>query len=173
MRGRYTALAAISVIALALPAPQTAEAADTIVTFTVTGGAMNISAPAGPVNVGSGPPGTNFGAGMGTVTVSDLRGNDPSSWTATVTASAFTAALTGVPAIPASAMTYTPGGAATNGNGTLVAGATGTLANSRVAYSYSGGTGSSTTTWSPDLHVDVPATATATNYTGEVTHSVA
>jgi hypothetical protein len=171
MRVGRTALLAGSVIALSMYITPAANAADTIVTFTVSSGALTISAPAGPVSLGSGSPGTTFGAIIGTVTVTDARGLNPSSWTSTVAASAFTA--TGVPAIPSSALFYEPGSATTNGNGTLTAGTNGVMTNTRTAYSYAGGTGSSTTSWTPDIDVTVPNTATATTYTGEVTHSVA
>jgi hypothetical protein len=170
MRGRFTALVASSASVLALLAPQTANAADTIVTFTVTSGALTISAPASPVSIGQGAPGTTFGQQIGTVTVDDLRGANPASWIASVSSTAYTA--TGVPAIPASAMMYTPEAGTTTGNGTITPGATGPMTNLRVAFTYSGGTGSSTTSWAPDLDITVPLTATATTYTGTVTHSV-
>jgi hypothetical protein len=121
------------------------DAADTTVTFTVTSGALTISAPAGPVSIGQGAPGTTFGGQIGTVTVNDLRGANPASWIASVAATPFTATGTGIAAIPASNMLYTPEAGTTTGNGTITPGATGPMTSTRVAYTYTGGTGSSST----------------------------
>jgi hypothetical protein len=147
-----------------------ANAADTIVTFNVTSGGLTITAPAGPVSLGSGAPGSTFGAQIGTVTVFDLRGLAVSGWTATVSASNFTAV--GFPSIGSSAFFYEPGAGITTGNGTLTPGADGVMTNPRTAFTYAGGVGSSTSTWNPDIDVTVPGTAGVATYTGEVVHSV-
>jgi hypothetical protein len=148
-----------------------ANAEDTTTTFTVTAGALGVTVPV-TADLGSGNAGNTITGNLGTVTVSDLRGANPAAWTATVSSTDFTAA--GVPAIPAANITYTPNTATTTGDGTFTAGTAGPLATTpRNAYVHAGGTGSNSAAWNPTLAVSVPGTATATTYTGTVTHSVA
>ncbi|MFB9833026.1 hypothetical protein [Actinoallomurus acaciae] len=136
----------------------------------MTAGALTVTVPA-TADLGSGTPSTTISGSLGNVTVSDLRGANPAPWTASVTSTDFTA--TGVTAIPASAVTYTPGTATTVGDGTFTAGTAGALGTTPLtAYTHTGGTGSNSATWDPTLAVAVPATATATTYSGTVTHSV-
>jgi hypothetical protein len=142
------------------------------VTFAVSAGALTTTAPLASVALGTGAPGTTITGAFGVVTVTDLRGANPSGWIETVSSSAFTDGP-GVANIPASAVTYTPGPSTSDSDGVLTPGAAGTLAAPRTAYTLAGGTGSSTTTWDPTLAVAVPTTATATTYTGTVTHLVA
>jgi hypothetical protein len=149
----------------------------TLDTNTVNGadclpGFLMISAPAAR-NLGTGAPGTTITNTFGNVTVDDQRGDNPSDWTATVSSTGF--ASTGVPDIPASAVTYSPGTEVGHvGDGTFTAGTVGTLsAGGRTAYSHTAGTGSNQLVWNPTLAVHVPNTATAGVYTGTITHSVA
>jgi hypothetical protein len=139
---------------------------------TCAAGALTISAPASK-SLGTGPPGTTITSTLGNVTVDDQRGANPAGWTATVSSTAFTSA--GVPAIPASAVTYTPGAEVSHtGDGTFTAATAGTLSSTaRDTYTHAAGTGSNQLSWNPTLAVRVPNTATATTYTGTVTHSVA
>jgi hypothetical protein len=135
-------------------------------------GALTISVPASR-SLGTGAPATTVTFTLGNVTVDDLRGANPAAWTATVSSTDFTA--TGVPSIPAGAVTYTPNAEVSHvGNGTFTAGTAGTLSSStRTAYVHTGGTGSNQLIWNPTLTVAVPNTATATTYTGTIMHSVA
>jgi hypothetical protein len=107
------------------------------------------------------------------VTVDDQRGANPAAWTATVSSTDFTAA--GVPAIPASAVTYTPGAEVSHtGDGTFTAATAGTLSSTpRDAYVHADGTGNNQLVWNPTFTVRVPNSAVATTYAGTVTHSVA
>jgi hypothetical protein len=149
-----------------------ANAADSTVTFTVSAGALTVTAPAAR-DLGTGAPGTTISNTLGNVTVDDLRGDNPSAWVATVSSTDFASA--GVPDIPASAVTYTPGTEVSHaGDGTFTAGTIGPLsAGGRTAYIHAAGTGSNQLVWNPTLAVAVPNTATAAVYTGTVTHSVA
>ncbi|GAA2903770.1 hypothetical protein GCM10010517_69790 [Streptosporangium fragile] len=160
---------ALAVMATGL---QPASAEDTTVTFTVTAGPLTIAVPTA-VDLGSGDPSTTIADSLGTVTVTDARGANPSAWTATVSSTDFTAS--GVPAIPASAVTYTPGAAtATSGDGNFTPGTPAALSSTPItAFTHSAGTGSNTCSWNPTLSVAVPNTATAVTYTGTVTHLVA
>jgi hypothetical protein len=143
-----------------------------IVSTTCPPGTLTISTPASR-SLGTGSPGTTITSTLGNVTVDDLRSPGLANWTATVSSTAFTAP--GVPAIPASAVTYTPGAEVSHsGDGTFTAATAGTLSSGgRNAYTHIGGNGSNQLIWNPTLSVVIPRTATATTYTGTVTHSVA
>ncbi|OUC95087.1 hypothetical protein [Streptosporangium minutum] len=154
---------------------------DTPVTFEVSAGSLDVSAPAGPVDLGNAPPGGTITGLLGPVSVSDTRGGATSDWTASVYATDFTvAALT----IPFSALAYWSGPASApgSGGGTFTPGQpaeadrvalTGTAGAAVTAFSHSGGTGGSTVTWNPTLVISIPLTAQTGTYTGTVTHQVA
>jgi hypothetical protein len=170
---RHIGLVMTGVLGLVLVAANPANAADTTVTFTVTAGALTISAPASKDLGTNVPPGRTISTTLGNVTVDDLRGANPAGWTATVSSTDFTSA--GVTSIPASAVTYTPGAEVSHaGDGTFVAATAGTLSSTpRNAYVHAAGTGSNQLIWNPTLSVAVPNTATAAEYSATVTHSVA
>ncbi|WP_204073839.1 hypothetical protein [Planotetraspora phitsanulokensis] len=172
MRLKQLALIAGSTLALATLTGQSAEAADTTVTFTVTSGALTITAPAGPVSLGSTTAGNSVSGPLGTVRVTDARGGTPTSdWIARVSSTSFVGPSD---TIAASAAVYTPGaGTLLVGNGTLTSGTPGSLGAQRVAMTYTGGTGNSDATWDPTLLIAVPLSVGLGTYTGTVTHSVA
>lgn len=183
MRKRFAALtsAGVGALMVILAAPAVAApTADTIVTFTVIAGTLDIVAPAGPINLGSAPPGGTITGQIGPVSVSDTRGGATSVWTATVYATNF---IDGALTIPFSAVSYWSGPAtATSGGGTFIPGQltagnavplTGTALTAIPAFAHTGGTGGSTATWNPTLIVNVPITAQTGTYTGTVTHQVA
>ncbi|QSI46656.1 hypothetical protein [Thermobispora bispora] len=151
---------------------QPANAEDTVVTFTVTAGPLSVTVPAS-ASIGAGEPGTTISGSLGTITVTDSRGANPAEWTVTVSSTDFTAA--GVPAIPASAATYTAGApTSAEGDGVFSPGAPGPLGTTpMVAFTHTGGTGGNSASWEPALSVNVPNTATAVTYTATVTHLVA
>jgi hypothetical protein len=169
---RRIGLVVCGAVALAAVAsPDVVNAEDTTTTFTVTAGALGVTVP-GTASLGSGNAGGTISGSLGTVAINDLRGANPAAWTATVSSTNFTAA--GVPAIPAGNVTYDPGTATTSGDGTFTPGTIGPLSTTaRTAYLHAAGTGSNSASWTPTLTVTVPGTATATMYTGTVTHSVA
>ncbi|MCO5974468.1 hypothetical protein [Actinoallomurus soli] len=147
----------------------------TITTFTVNAGDLSLTVP-DTAALNNGAPGatvTNPAGVFGTVTVTDARGANPASWTASVSASPFDGGAD-VPAIPPSAVTYVPGAATTTGDGTFTP-TTQTLSTTpQPVYTHTGGVGGNTASWSPALTVAIPVTATAgRTYTGTVTHSVA
>jgi hypothetical protein len=156
-----------------------ANAADTTVTFTVSTGSLTISAPATRDLGTNTPPGRTISASLGNVIVDDLRGANPAAWTAQVASTDFaytgTQTTPAIPAIPASAVTYTPGTEISHvGDGTFTAGAAGTLSSTpRDAYVHAAGTGSNQFVWNPTLSIAIPATAAAVEYSGTVTHSFA
>ncbi|MFD9125006.1 hypothetical protein [Kitasatospora sp. NPDC059571] len=176
MRIRYSVVAGV---AAAVAIAGVASAADTTVTFSVSGGALSISVPSS-ASLGSGLPGNSINAQLGAVTVTDARALLTASWVASVTSTSFTTGG-GTPAetVPTSAVSYWSGTAtATTGTGTFTPGqaAVGNaqaLSSSRTAFSLSGGTGNNSATWNPTLVVALPAAAVNGTYTGTVTHSIA
>jgi alpha-tubulin suppressor-like RCC1 family protein len=136
-------------------------------------GALTITVPP-PSVLPSVAPGNTTSAQLGTVTVSDDRG--VGSWTATVTATAFTS---GTQTIQLTQVSYWSGPATgTSGTGTFTAGQP-TAANkvvlttSRTAFSLTGGSAVNSASWNPTLVVAVPMSAVAGIYTATITHSVA
>ncbi|MEV6209721.1 hypothetical protein [Kitasatospora sp. NPDC051914] len=177
MRIRYSVAAGV---AMAVAAAGVASAADTPVTFSVSGGSLSISVPAVPVGLGSAAPGGSVGGQLGSVTVTDARALLAASWTASVVSGSFTTGGgTAAETVPASAVSYWSGTAsATTGTGTFTpgqatSGQAQTLDTTRTAYSLSGGTGNNSATWNPTLAITIPAGAVNGIYTGTVTHSVA
>ncbi|GLZ40745.1 WxL domain-containing protein [Actinokineospora sp. NBRC 105648] len=158
-----------------------ANAADTTVTFTTTGGALTITAAAtATLTGGSTAPGGTVNGPLGTVTVNDARGT-AAGWLASVySTTGFTGP--GSVAITNAGVTYTPGATtATSAPGTPVvtAGTAGSPGASAVAaltaYTYANTTaGGNTISWNPTLAVAIPLTAVAgTLYTGTISHQVA
>ena len=109
---RKLMLLAGTLVAIAAAAALPAAGSVTPVTFTLTAGALSISAPAGSVSLGSqvaSASASTIGGPLGVVTVTDDRGG-ATTWVASVIVTAFTP-TTGpaVTAIPASDVTYVPG----------------------------------------------------------------
>jgi hypothetical protein len=163
-------LLAGALLALAVPASALAV---TPASFEVTGGALSISAPAGTnVDLGSrlasSQPGTLSGQ-LGVVTVSDLRGG-PTTWTASVIASAFTP--TAGPAVPATAVSYDSGVITALGPLAPIGGVFANLTGV-VPVVTGTSTGPSTATWNPLISIAIPANLQPGTYTATITHSVA
>lgn len=171
MRARSLSVAA-AVAALVLIQPGLAVAADdpaTTVTYTVTSGALTLSAPVS-VALGSGAPGTTISGALGPVTVTDNRALASASWTVTAAETDFTS---GASTIPATDAGYDPGSITTTGTITAT-GTPVTLTNSaQTVVTGSAGVGDNTATWNPTVSVAVPASAVSGTYTGTLTQSVA
>jgi hypothetical protein len=181
---RKTWCVAIGAIAVAgaVLAPATAWAApaetgpsvDTTTTFSVTSGALTITAP-DTANLGSGAPGTTISGSLGAVTVTDDRAALDASWTATASSTDFTTGG-GTPAeiIPVADVSYIVGDVTVSATGTTPTVTDLTpmtvLAQPVVV---GGGVGDNTATWTPTIDVAVPGTAVTGTYTGTITHSVA
>src|ERR1700730_14440704 len=105
-----------AVLTFAAPA-FAATVADTPVTVQITGGALGISAPAGPVNLGSAAASADVQTVtglLGLVAVTDLRAGI-AGWVATAGSTSFTLGA----GFPASAAAYTPGSAVVVGHATV------------------------------------------------------
>jgi hypothetical protein len=168
---RLTTIAALTAVlsgATALPA-----GAATPTTFTVTGGALTISAPTASVSLGS--LGTSNTSGsvsgpLGLVTVSDLRGGT-TTWVASVISTAFTP-IPANPAVPAIDVSYATGTITQSAN--VVAAAVATTDLTGVSPVVNGAsTGVSSASWTPTISVFIPANFAPGIYSGTITHSVA
>lgn len=185
MRKQLAALAiAGAAIAGVVVAPDAKAApADTSTSFTLTGGALSVSAPAAATLTGAATNvlATTVSGQLGATTVTDARGALVASWTASVDGTDFTTGTGDVePAeLVADENIDYWSGLATATTGTVVATggqATGLLAEdmsaSRTAMA-GVGVGNNSATWNPTLVVNVPAGNVAGTYTGTITHSVA
>lgn len=142
--------------------------------FSITGGALSITAPTGAaVPLGSAPASAesqNIGAALGNVTVTDGRGG-VAGWVASVISTAFTAPAPAV-AVAASAVTYTTGTATKTGTATVTAqNANGPIGVMPVQTA-TGVSGANSATWNPTVTVAVPAGAMPGVYAATLTHSV-
>ena len=145
---------------------------DTTVTFTVTSGALSMTAPA-TSNLGSGAPGGTISHDLGVVTVTDDRALLSAAWTATASSTAFiTGGGTPNETIPASDVNYNPGEITTTGTITAT-GTTVTLSGlPQAVVTGTAGSGNNTASWDPGLVVSVPSSNAGGVYTGTLTQSV-
>jgi hypothetical protein len=159
--------------ALVLLCAGPAFAADTDATFTITGGALAITAPTATVPLGTAAasPGTqDIGAALGNVTVTDGRGG-VAGWVASVISTAFTPPAPAI-AVTASAVLYATPAATVTGTATVTAqNANGPIGVMPVQTATLV-TGANTATWSPTVTVHVPAGAQPGVYTATLTHSI-
>jgi hypothetical protein len=146
--------------------------AATTATFTLTAGALSISAPTGTVSLGSQVASTGvstISGSLGVVTVTDQRGA-VTTWTASVISTAFTP--TAGPADPASNVSY--GAGVVTVTPTVVATVVGASDLTGVTTVVTGAsTGISTASWNPTISVVVPANYAPGVYSATITHSVA
>jgi hypothetical protein len=146
--------------------------AATPATFTLTAGALSISAPTASVSLGSQIASTSastISGSLGIVTVTDQRGG-ATAWTTSVISTAFTPAAG--PADPASNVSYAAG--LITVTPTVVATAVGATDLTGVATVVTGAsTGISTASWDPTISVFVPANFAPGVYAATITHSVA
>jgi hypothetical protein len=162
----------VAVFAVGAALPAGADTGATPATFTLTSGALSISAPVGPVSLGSqtvATTDTTMSAPLGVVTVSDQRGGT-TSWTASVISGAFTPSVG--PADPASNLSYAAGPITASAYVVPTAvNATG-LAGEMVVVT-ANSSGISTASWNPTITVIVPGDFAPGSYGATITHSVA
>jgi hypothetical protein len=164
-------VSAVGAIAFAAAAALPAGA-DTTASFTLTAGALSISAPAGSVSLGTqvaATGATTVSGSLGAVTVSDQRGGT-TSWTASVISTAFTP--TAGPADPASNVSYAAGAVTASALVTPTVSAASDLTGVSTVVS-GASTGISTATWNPVISVRIPANFAPGVYVATITHSVA
>ena len=156
---------------------------DTTVTFTVTVGALTMSAPTAlALTTGTGAPGTPISGVSGDVTVTDDRALLAASWTVTASESDWllvgggdTAAET----IPATTATYDPGSFTTTGTINVASASTAdppvpiALNNGGTpVVDGTAGVGDNSATWDPTIAVAIPPSAVGGDYSGTLTQSV-
>jgi hypothetical protein len=147
---------------------------DTTVTFTVTTGALSMTAP-DSADLGSGGPGDTVTGQIGNITVTDDRALLSAAWTVTAAETDWTTGTsTAAETIPAADATYDSGTPTTTG--TITATGTGgpiALSNgAQTVVTGTAGVGDNTATWDPTVAVAIPAAAVGGPYTGTLTHSV-
>jgi hypothetical protein len=141
---------------------------DTTVTFTVTVGALSMTAPTA-ANLGSGAPGSTISGPLGTVTVTDARALPSAAWTVTASATDWTS---GTATIPAGDANYDSGFISSTGTITTT-GTDITLSGTpQTVVTGTAGIGDNTTSWNPTISVLVPGSAVGGLYTDTLTHSV-
>ena len=140
--------------------------------FTLTAGALSISAPTLGVSLGSQvalTTASSMSGSLGTVTVSDQRGGT-TTWTASVISTVFTP--TAGPADPASNVSYSAGPIVNSGPVVTTA-VPATDLTGVVTVVTGASTGISTATWAPTVSIVVPVNFAPGTYTATITSSVA
>jgi hypothetical protein len=156
----------------------TGPSVPTTVTFTVSVGALTITAPdtadlaSGTVDQ-TGAPGTDITGAVGTTTVTDNRALLAAAWTATASASDWTTgAASPAETIPATDVDYDPGAFTTTGTITPTGFPLTLSGAAQPVVTGTAGVGDNSATWDPTLTVHVPASAVGGLYTGVLTQSV-
>ena len=175
---RAALFAGLTLTAASVGAFVPAHAADnpadnaTDVTFSLTGGDLEISAPASQ-NLGSAAAGAGVVSGkLSPVTVTDTRGALIGAWTATASSTDWAHSTDTSFNIPKAAGLYTAGTVTSTGGG-IGAGAGGTLAATVIAAVRTNlFAGNSTASWEPTIAVTVPPQSVVGTYKATITHSV-
>jgi hypothetical protein len=181
-RSVLVAVAVAAVVAVATAQPVLADPGDpqpnndTTTTFTLTGGALFVSAPV-TADLGSGVAANSnaaFSGQFGDVFVIDDRAALEVGWSATVSGTDFTTGGgTGPETIPAADLQYQPGPIVqSNGNAVFQPGNNVALDPGGVVMSATCGAGSNAVDWNPTITLHPTNTRVAGVYSGTITHSV-
>lgn len=169
-------LAASALVAAGLAGPAGAADDTTTVTFTLSVGALSITAPE-TTDFGTLTYGTisTVGGQLGAVTVTDNRGGLAQTWAASAASSNFTESGGG--SIPATSVLYSTGTLTATNVTAVSATSSGALALALPASAVpvvtaTLGSPSNSTSWNPTLTIPVTATTPAGSYSGTITHSV-
>ncbi len=161
-------LGAIALVGVTAPTA-TAAGQDTVATFSLVGGTLNVGVP-GTADLGNGSSGaTSISGALGTTQVSDSRGL-VLGWQT----SAASAGFTGDGGTKSLAVTYSAG--TVTKTGTVTAVSTGTVPLTGVPAPVVAGTlavGNNSASWNPQISVTLPPQSLAGTYTGTITTSVA
>lgn len=169
-------LSTLALASVAALVPSSANAADTNVTFTLTGGSLTLTAPGSAALSaagGLGVNGTTVSGTLGNSTVSDSRGALAHTLTVNMSTTNFT--TTGGDTIAKSNATGYSGATVPTGVGVAVPTLTGqSIGNSGGAtiLQLTGVVGSVATTYNPTVSITIPANAIAGDYSGTVTQTV-
>ncbi|GLY95410.1 hypothetical protein [Actinoplanes sp. NBRC 103695] len=178
---RFLIIGTATTLAIGLSAAPAAAApdGDTIVTFTISAGTLDIVVP-GTAAIAGGAAGLPTSGPLGPVTVTDGRAAADGTWEVEAEGTDFeTGGGTPTETITDDLVEYWSGPAtATTGAGPFVPGQA-TAAQSEpldatvIAFNRTGGTGNGSATWNPTLIFNTPLANVAGAYVGTVTHSVA
>ncbi|HEY4938982.1 MAG TPA: hypothetical protein VIJ69_08115 [Actinomycetota bacterium] len=180
VRAGLTALVGATLLLVALPGlASAATTGTTTATFTLTGGAISITAPGTTVKLGSVSVAASTVSGqLGTITIKDNRGLLNGGWTDTVSSSHFT--IGAAPeTIAATNVAYWSGAATESLGLSTLAGiqltSAAAVAINAAQTTFTAGSliGNNAASWNPTLVVTIPAAAVVGTYTGTVTHTVA
>ena len=152
-----------------------AGAVDTTTTFTLAGGALNITAPA-TANIGSFATGLGSVSGqLGAVQVTDQRGALVATWIASVSSTDFvTGGGSSDEKVTKANIAYSSGArTAQSGVGVFTQSVNASLASTAQAGQLLLGVGNNSSTWNPTLNFTLQGTQVAGTYSGTITHSVA
>ena len=147
---------------------------DTTVTFSVTVGALTMTAP-GSVNLGTGSPGTTISGQLGEVVVTDATASLAASWTATASSTNWLlvgGTNTAAETIPAGDVTYDPGDVSHTGTITVTPHTIQLSGTAQTVVAGTAGVGNNSATWNPNLEVAVPSAAVGGDYSATLTQSV-
>ena len=163
------------IVGLSAPSSFAATSGGTPVSVEVTGGSLDISVPAGPVDLGSVTASGSAQAvsgQLGTVTVTDNRGGTDG-WAATAFATDLTTTRgSSISVSKPGSVTYTPGNATVTGTAHVTPTSLDALYPGGTVQTATGVDGANSASWSPIIAVRVPAGAPAGTYTTTITHSV-
>jgi hypothetical protein len=169
-------LATLAAAAFAALVPSSADAADTNVTFTLSGGSLTLTAP-GSASLSAagnlGVSGTTVSGQLGSSTVTDARGALAHTVTVTMSTTDFTTSASDT--IAKSAATGYSGATVPTGVAVAVPSLTGQAignAGGATILQLTGVVGSASTTYNPTVSIAVPANAVAGNYSGTITQTV-
>jgi len=175
------AILATGLLPVAAFAATTSPAADTPVTFTVSGGEIGITAPTTTAVLSDAAIGATASGSLGAVEVTDNQGLDGGSWTVDASTSIFTTGagpdFTTPETIPITDVGYDPG---TVDDMTITGTVTvtptviaiGDFTGSPTVVAATGIEGDNSVTWNPVITVKVPTTNVAGGYAGTITNSL-
>jgi hypothetical protein len=151
--------------------------ANTIASPGATAGALSITVPPGPVDLGTyadAASARTIAGTLGTIRVDDTRGGSAATgWVATVTSTSFTPPAG--PPIPPTAISYSTGPLAQiRGHAAHARHDATDLSTAAAVVTVTGASGdnAAVTSWTPSIAIIVPDTAVAGIYTATITHSV-
>jgi hypothetical protein len=177
MRKTLVLLVATAAIGGGLATPALAADGPTIVTFSLTAGALAISAPANASlgSVATSSTLTNVTGQLGSTTVTDGRGSLVAAYVVTLSSGNFTTGAAGPTETVLGSTVTSFSGAVTHTNATAtkvpLETTTGVAAAVPIA-GLSAYSGTDTATYNPTVNIPVPATNVAGTYSGVITQTV-
>jgi hypothetical protein len=169
MRKTLLVAASAATLTLGFAAPATAaQTDDTAVTFTLTGGSLDINAPGTSALTNATTAAATTSGSIVGVAVTDLR-SGVAGWVASAVSTDFTATGT---TIAAASVGYASSAPVVTGFATVTPAATAAIGTIRPVQTATTVVGDNSATWTATVEVTLPADARAGAYAGTITHSV-